>query len=357
MAYPYQPALFATVPSKAVIPFPSTRYQGSKRALAEWIWDSLSTFTIETVLDAFGGTGAVSHRFKNGGKRVFYNDLLQFNTMIGRALIENSEVLLPDEMVEQLLAPSLEHPSLIQQHFKGIYFTDDENEWLDRTSHHIRTLLSNPYTQAIAWFALFQACIAKRPYNLFHRANLYMRTAQVERSFGNKTTWDTPFEVHFRAFVKAANQAIFDNGQLNQSLNGDVLVTPIGLDLVYLDPPYLNQQGVGVDYRDFYHFLEGFMNYEAWEGLIDFTSKHRRLKRIPSAWNHPDTHLIALGQVIERHHQSIIAISYREDGLPTIEQLIALLKHYKPQVKVMTQPKQYVLSSKSSQEVLLIGHN
>jgi hypothetical protein len=48
--------------------------------------------------------------------------------------------------------------------------------------------LNNEYKRAIAYSALCQACLAKRPYNLFHRANLYMRTQDVERSFGNKTT-------------------------------------------------------------------------------------------------------------------------------------------------------------------------
>ncbi len=48
--------------------------------------------------------------------------------------------------------------------------------------------------KAMFLWALFQSCISKRPYNLFHRKNLYVRTADVKRNFGNKTTWDKPFE-------------------------------------------------------------------------------------------------------------------------------------------------------------------
>src|SRR5690606_25532811 len=117
--------------------------------------------------------------------------------------------------IENIMQPQygIIYPDFIQRTFKDIYFTDEENAWLDRVVWNLNHLLTSPYKQALARFALFQACIIKRPYNLFHRANLYMRTAKVQRSFGNKTTWDTPFEIHFRNFINEANRAVFDNGQ------------------------------------------------------------------------------------------------------------------------------------------------
>lgn len=36
--------------------FPSTRYQGSKLKLVEWIWQSMKHLDFESALDAFGGT-------------------------------------------------------------------------------------------------------------------------------------------------------------------------------------------------------------------------------------------------------------------------------------------------------------
>ena len=67
--------------------FPTTRYQGSKRKLADSILCALRDLEFTTVLDAFGGTGAVAHAFKRAGKVVTYNDLLAFNHQIGLALI------------------------------------------------------------------------------------------------------------------------------------------------------------------------------------------------------------------------------------------------------------------------------
>ena len=36
--------------------FPSTRYQGSKAKLVDWIWDQICGLDFTTCLDAFGGT-------------------------------------------------------------------------------------------------------------------------------------------------------------------------------------------------------------------------------------------------------------------------------------------------------------
>lgn len=338
-------------------PFPSTRYQGSKRSLVDWIWENVCHLQFDSVLDVFGGTGVVSHLFKNAGKQVTYNDFLKFNWNIGLALIENAEETLTQDEINHILnvQAGMQYPDFIQRTFKDVYFTNDENVWLDRTIHYINHLRFSPYKQALARFALFQACIIKRPYNLFHRANLYMRTAHVERSFGNKITWDTPFETHFRNFVAEANQAIFNNGRANQALCVDALETPIGADLVYIDPPYLNKKGTGVDYRDFYHFLEGIMNYDSWHTQIDYESKHRRLKPEKSPWHNAATIIDAFEQLIERHRESMLVISYRDDGIPSKDHLLQLLLKYKKQVQEAAQPKKYALAHKKSHELLLIA--
>lgn len=337
--------------------FPSTRFQGSKRKIADWIWSNVRDLKFDTVLDVFGGTGVISHLFKSAGKAVTYNDKLLFNWNIGYALIQNSAVKLNSQDIETVITrhQGIDYPTFIQSTFHDIYFTDEENAWLDQVTYNIDHLISEPHKQALARFALFQACIIKRPYNLFHRANLYMRSAEVERSFGNKVTWDTPFENHFRTFIKEANATIFDNSRSNTALNRDALDTPIGADLVYLDPPYLNAKGVGVDYRDFYHFLEGLVNYDQWHSMIDYRSRHRRLIPEPSIWNSEKTIFEAFEAVIERHRKSILVISYRDDGIPNKTMLIQLLKRYKSHVQEAKHPQKYALAKRASHEILLIA--
>lgn len=339
--------------------FPSTRYQGSKRSLLEWIWANTCHLRFDSVLDVFGGTGAVSHLFKTAGKQVTYNDVLEFNWHIGLALIENSTEKLVAEDLNAILCirPDVRYPTFIQDNFENIYFTSEENIWLDQVTHNINTaaLAEGHYKRALARFCLFQACIVKRPYNLFHRANLYMRTAGVERTFGNKVTWDTPFETHFRKFAQEANDAVFDNGRENVAICQDALATPQGADLVYLDPPYLNAKGVGVDYRDFYHFLEGLVQYETWPQQIDTDSKHRRLMPQSSHWNNPREIAGAFEQLIDHHCKSILVISYRDDGIPAKEDLISILRKHNKTVIEVRQAIQYALAHKRSHEILLIA--
>ena len=351
----YQPELFSGFKSAE---FPSTRYQGSKAKLVEWIWEQISDLDFETCLDAFGGTGAVAYRLKQAGKRVTYNDLVRFNYHIGLALIENSRVRLERDEVDLLLRehPGLAYPSFVQDTFAEIYFTDGENAWLDRLITNIRRL-NDPFKFALAFFALCQACIIKRPFNLFHRKNLYIRLAEVERSFGNKASWDRPFEKWFRIFVDEANQAVFDNGQENCALSHDALEVPGEYDLVYIDTPYISKRGIAVDYHGFYHFLEGLTMYDRWGQHLDYESKHRRLHPQPSEWTDKRRIHQAFACLFERYRNSIMVVSYRSDGIPSESELVFLLRQYKSNVRVQHFGNyKYVLSRNSeSREILLIG--
>jgi len=337
--------------------FPSTRFQGSKLKIVDWIWDQIAELDFDTVLDALGGTGSAGYMLKTKGKTVTYNDILKFNWYVGVALIENEGVKLADEDVQFVLQErsGISYPTFVFDTFHDIYFTDEENHWIDRVARNIE-LLSNPYKKALGYFALFQACIIKRPYNLFHRKNLYIRLAEVERNFGNKTTWDTPFEAHFRQFVAEANQAVFSNGRDNRALNMDVFQIDDPFDLIYIDTPYISRRGVGVDYLDFYHFLEGLANYSQWPGLIDYRTKHRRFRKTASVWTDSGKISQAFDRLFERFRDSILVVSYRADGIPSVPELVAILKRYKKYVEEVDRTDyKYVLSTNQSAEVLLIG--
>lgn len=336
---------------------PSTRYQGSKAKLIQWIWEHIQGLSFDTVLDAFGGTGVVGYWLKQKGKQVTYNDTLRFNYLVGLALIENNTTHLAAEDVDGLLSrqPGREYCTFIADTFKGIYYTDEENRWLDLVVQNI-ALLSDPYERALAYYALFQACLVKRPFNLFHRKNLYLRFADVERSFGNKTTWDTPFEVHFRAFVDEVNALVVDNGRANQTLNEDACDVEGDYDLVYIDPPYISGRGVGVDYHHFYHFLEGLARYEEWPTLVDYHSKHRRMKRVYNLWVDAAAIHGAFARLLDRFRDAVLVISYRADGIPSIADLEKMVRQVKRRVRVRTLDSyQYVLSTRQTAEVLIIG--
>lgn len=261
---------------------PSTRYQGSKRKILSWIYDCVKDIEFDTVLDAFGGSAMVSYLFKRMGKCVTYNDLYHFNGVIGESIIENDTILLSDSDLCYILDNRPLTNGFIKETFHDIYYLDEENLWLDNIVMNIEGLTSYysgdtlKYKKAIAYNALFQSCMAKRPYNLFHRKNLYMRTSDVPRSFGNKTTWDKPFPNHFISFVQEINRAVFCSGVNCKAICQDAFSIDINpVDLVYLDPPYIkkgNHCHEGTDYLKYYHFLEGLIHYYQWENLIDTNS-------------------------------------------------------------------------------------
>ena len=335
----------------------STRYRGSKKKIVNWVWDQIKDFEFNTFLDAMGGTGCVAYKSKQEGKEVTYNDILKYNYVIGLALIENRNVKLTDEDVNFILNSQshIKYPSFIKDTFKDIYFTEEENEWLDMVIENINHL-EDKYKKALALHCLFQSCISKRPYNLFHRKNLYVRTSNVKRSFGNKATWDKPFPDHFREMVAEANKCVFSNGNNGKSINSDIFDIKDKFDLVYIDTPYIPKKGEIIDYRDAYHFLEGIVNYQKWHSMIDKSRKHLPLKKEYCVWNDKKEIKSAFEKLISKFKDSILVISYRKDGIPSEEELLNILKKYKNNVKeVKAKDFKYVLSNQDTQELLFIA--
>lgn len=344
--------------------FPTTRFQGSKRDIADWIWDQVSHIEFDSVLDAFGGTGSIAYKFKSNGVETHYNDYLKFNYHVGRSIIENSNTKLDDSDVKFLLQShdEYDYPTFIQEEFEDIYYTDEENAWLDRMHVNINQL-DNKYKRSIAYSALSQSALAKRPYNLFHRANLYMRTDETDRSFGNKTTWDRSFDDHFKEKVKEFNGAVFDNGRDNKCYNQDVLNwnDPPDTDIVYLDPPYYDdsKKNGGTNYQFYYHFLDGFLQYDDWEDMIDDSVKTKRLEHEPSPWTKRDEVKGAFETVFDIFEDRDIVLSYNTAGYPTPEDLKEMLESIKDNVSISAKDYQYALSKKedSADEILIVAYD
>ena len=349
--------------------FPSTRYQGSKRKIIPWLWSCLRELDFSSVLDVFGGTGSVSFLFKKMGKEVTYNDSLQFNHQIGLALIENNNVILEKEDIDrvQLSDPKAKN-HFVRDTFGGIYFTDEENEWIDNVITGINELELEPgemiYKRALLYHALFQSCLIKRPFNLFHRHNLHLRFASVNRGFGNKTSWDKPFSEHFAGFCAESNKLVFAGQKPCQAIRYDALDLPDSrYDLVYIDPPYLKKGGKNEssDYLRCYHFLEGLCNYDVWSNLIDYDSPNRRMKQMhKNRWISCEHNRKAFDAFFEKFADSIIVVSYKKFGVPSIDTLIRMLKRHGKRVRTHSRHYKYALNHQNGQaklnrEVILIG--
>ena len=350
--------------------FPTTRYQGSKRRILPWIYDILKNLKFNSALDLFGGTAIVSYLFKKMGKKTTYNDILKFNYLIGTALVENSKVNLSEDDLAFLLKEhsDIAYPCFIQNTFRDIYYLDNENKFLDMVIRNIQMLeqhYSNKtivfYKKAMAYYSLFQSCMIKRPFNLFHRKNLYIRTNDVKRNFGNKTTWERSFDHYFIKFALEANRLIFDNGKENESVNFDAHNFPNNnYDLVYLDPPYVPEKIPGniCDYYKYYHFLEGIVRYDDWNNLIDTNVRHRPLIDNGYNWNYEGGNLKGFEKIIDHFQDSIVVISYKEPGLPSISELETIIHQFKKtNINICRRPHFYALNKNNGHynEVLIVA--
>jgi adenine-specific DNA methylase len=338
---------------------PSTRYLGSKRKIVDWIWDKIGSLRFDSFLDAFGGTGVVGYCAKRHGKHVTYNDVLKFNYQVGLSLIENNSVRLSSSDISFMLCrhEGVDYPSFIHDTFRGIYYTDAENAWLDMVVTNIN-MFKDKYKRALAFAALGQACLVKRPFNLFHRRNLYLRLNNVERSFHNYVTWNKSFEEHFRRFIEEYNLLVFSNGRCNEAYNLDVFdLDFIDVDIVYLDPPYIPLNGENPDYHFYYHFLEGLVDYERWPCMIDWNSDIRAIRRPASPWTNKSKVHRAFDRLFRMfRYANYIVVSYRSDGVPSIEEIYAMLKAYKERVELNRRLFKYVLSKKKTEELLFIAY-
>jgi adenine-specific DNA-methyltransferase len=341
-------------------PFPTTRYLGSKRKLLPVLEPVFVALGSDAALDPFSGTGAVAHLLKRLGARVTASDVLEANAVAARALVVNSTQRLgaaaAAALVDGLPEPG-PPPGFVERTFDGVFFEREENRFVDQILPRIEALPGG--LRDLALWALNQACLAKRPYNLFHRANLAMRRRDVARSFGNKTTWDTPFAALLSRFAAEADAAVFDSGRAHRALVADVAeIDPAGCDLVYLDPPYVSARGIGVDYLDYYHFLEGLCRPAGWGARILRRYRHLPLAgRGTTPWIDPARVATAFEGAIARFSASRIVVSYRSDGIPAIGEIARWLEKAGKRVEVIDAGKRtYALSTnRTSREVVLVG--
>jgi len=315
------------------IKLPVTRYYGSKRKLVEKIWCEFEKLNLnfDSVLDVFGGSGIFSYYAKSKGKSVIYNDIFKFNQLIGKALIETNKFPLKDDDILKLLEPQtgIIYKKIISENFKGIYFTDAENYLIDIVVQNIE-LMNNECSKASAYYILFQTCLIKRPFNLFHRKNLSLRTNHILSNFGNKKTWERTFEELFLKFSEQLKIYQFDNGRNNHSVNFTALKCNIKSDLVYIDPPYFGEKNGHVSYHSRYHFLEGLSNYDIIEENISFQKAHHEINiNKNSEFENKKKFIEELSQLIDIHKNSIIVISYRNGGYPSIEMILEVMNRFK----------------------------
>jgi adenine-specific DNA-methyltransferase len=340
---------------------PSTRYYGSKRRLLPWIYECIGNPRFDTVLDIFGGSASVSLLFQLMHKSVTYHDGLCFNQDVARTLLSPVVAMRRKRLIE-LLRRVTARDGIVARNFRGVFYTDDENRWLDGFMALIDKPNRPKEATSLLRYLIYQACLKKRPFNLFHRPNLELRTkGDVKRSFGNWTTWERTFSEHIlQAFDELLRRTDDPRPAATILPAGSADEVATGYDLVYVDPPYVGLEA-GRNWDDYwrrYHFLEGLSRYPDWEKMIDPLSAIRLPPTPPwiVQWSRRDTFPDRLFALIEKHRRSIVVLSYVTKAHPHERVIKTFFDQTFSKVTLHSKPHSHSLSRSDRKELLFIGY-
>lgn len=243
--------------------YPKVNYIGSKERLSTWIVDNIPEDT-KSVLDLFSGGASVSYELKKRGYRVISNDSLFSSYSIAKGLIENSNVILDEKVVDNALTLPINEEDIKQVKWLAntLYFPNEIKE-LARLVKYAKKL--DGYQKYLYIALLRRAMIRKLPYS---RMNLdwknikklrdedySYRKYKRRRAYHNQS-----FSYHMKNELASYNQAVFSNGRKNIAKQEDAFEALNNIDhvdVVYVDPPY---PGTMNNYEGFYGKFDKLFN-------------------------------------------------------------------------------------------------
>jgi len=339
---------------KQVAAYPPTRFMGSKSKLLPQIWAIASQFDFDTFVDLFAGSGIVGYMFKSQGKTVTSNDYMAMSATFAKAMIENSTVILPLSEAKQLVVKQEESDHFVANTYKGLYYTDEENDLIDTLRTNIAAI-KEPYKHAIAMAALIRACTKKRPRGIF--------TYTGERYNDGRKDLKKSLEEQFYDAVQAVNGAVFDNGKICRAKQGDAMELRVDKpDLVYIDPPYYSPLSDN-EYVRRYHFVEGLAR--DWNGVeIQEHTQTKKFKSYPTPFSTRKGAANAFDLLFKKFASSILIVSYSSNSLPTQDEMLAMMAKYKAHVEVIPVDYKYSFGNQNNaqtnknsvQEYLFVGY-
>ena len=313
--------------------YPELRYMGSKHRLLPWIHGVLQRLDFETAADPFVGAGSVAYLKKAMGKRVVASDFLNFPAVLATATIANNTDRLDGPAIKRLLAARRRGPHFIEKKFSGVFFMPEDLRFLDRVSANLEGL-ANANQRALARAALIRSCLKRQPRGVF------TISGDLSRYDDGRRDLRLSLEEHFHEQVEAFNRVVFDNGRRHTVKHADVFgLRPRGVDLVYLDPPYVPRSDDNC-YVKRYHFLEGLSSY--WKGLkIMEETKVKKIEKPYTPFGSRKSAVVAFDRLFKLYRKSTIVLSYSTNGYPDREILEALLRRYKKKVTAFEKPHRY----------------
>lgn len=305
------------------------RYIGGKSNLLTDIEQVISTSTqnVNTIIDIFSGSGAVSSYLKSKNYNVLGNNIMYFSYVLSRGTtalnttsvfdnlgidnpidylnnltIENTDININDCFIYQQYYP---HDNIVR-----MYFQNNNAIKIDIIRITIEKWKINNLISDDEYYYLLAALIAAVPYigNITGVYGAYLK-------HWNARTY-TSLELKIPEII-STGQAVFYNE------NCDVLLlapTMIG-DLLYADPPYNFRQ-----YPPNYHVVETIARYD--NPVIHGVTGMRNYQAQKSDFCTVRGVEGAFLRLIENAQTRYVLISYNNEGLLSTEQLTSLYCEY-----------------------------
>lgn len=291
--------------------YPKVNYIGNKYKLTSWIVDNFPKDT-HSVLDLFSGGSSVSYELKNRGFVVTSNDSLYSSFAIAKALIENSSVILDNNVIENALNIPIDSKDLAKVSWLSnkLYFPSEMEE-LAKLFKYSSKLTG--YQKYLYIALLRRAMIRKLPYS---RMNLSWKNIKKLRDEDysykkykrRRAYHNQPFSYHMEAELSSYNEAIFSNGYSNKAtqLDAKSAISSIKhVDVIYMDPPYPSTMN---NYEGFYGIFDKLfgkqINFEDLTNSNNFLAKLEEL--ISLASTRADYMILSINSRIKPSYNDVI---------------------------------------------------
>ncbi len=314
-----------------------TNYIGSKQKLIDWIWRHTPE-GVNSVIDAFSGSGVVAYMYKTKGLKVTANDRLRYSYHAARAIVENTAVRISEDELAALLAKNPKAGTFVQDNFKGLFFAGGVHGVIDDIRANADKL--EGYKKDIALFALGKTCLSgKGGFGHFSSSTDY----------GKRQDTPEEFIQRFSDNIARINALIFDNGKECKALNKDIneVLPEAKVDLAYFDPPYATEFST-TNYEKSYHFVEGLMTY--WDGLVinedskthHYATEHKTVTKASAN----EFFSTFLGSA---KHIANWLISYRDHAYPNEVEMKQIISESGKESRMQSRQHKYSISAKHSE--------
>lgn len=292
-------------------------YIGSKYSLMDFLTKTITsvvgTDTNKTFADLFAGTGVVGKTFKERGYRVLSNDIQYYSFVLNRHLIENTPPL-ELEQIEAIKQLQGVEGFVYKNYCAGSgsgrnYFTDENGKKCDAIRIELERLKNCGEINESQYFYLLAS--------LINSIDKYANTASVYGAFLKhiKKSAAKEFELELLPIIDGNKESKAYNDNISH------LITKIGGDILYMDPPYNARQ-----YCANYHVLETIAMYDSPElkgktGLRDYTSQK-------SDFCSARTVVEAFDDVLKHADFEYIFLSYNNEGLMPFDVIKSTMEKY-----------------------------